>query len=139
MTRIFLGQIMTLWQKYSIARYTLVHCLLGIINFGLAAMLYGIIGLNHHLASLIGHFVHITIGFFIDRNVSFRSLETTVQYGAPRYWIIELISYCSIVVTMYVLVDVGQMNPYFVRRVIAMLIASAFSYGLNRIWTFKSK
>lgn len=138
MTQIILGQIMTLWQKYSIARYTLVHCLMGIINFGLAAALYGIIGLNHHLASLIGHFVHVTIGFFIDRNVSFRSPETTVHYGAPRYWIIELISYSSIVATMYTLVDVWQMNPYFVRGVVAMLIASAISYGLNRIWTFKS-
>jgi putative flippase GtrA len=131
-----LGQNRSIW-KYSAVRYTTVHTAIGILNFSIAAGLYGVLGVNHHLASLTGHIVHVGVGFFIDRSISFQSPTTLVRYGMPRYWIIECVSYLSIVVTMYIMIDVWGMNPYFSRGIVAMGIASAISYGLNRVWTFQ--
>jgi putative flippase GtrA len=132
------GHLQTSWNKFSAFRYTSVHCVLGILNFATAALLFGVLGVNHHVASLIGHAIHVTVGFYLDRRVSFRSPETTVSYGMPRYWVIEAISYSSIVCTMYVMVDLYGMNPYLSRGVVAMLIASSISFGLNKLWTFRA-
>lgn len=136
MTHKSIGQLLVQWNKYSIIRYTIVHLLLGVLNFGTAAILFGVLQMHHQLATLIGHILHVTIGFYIDRLVSFRSPLTTTYYGVPRYWTIEVISYLSIAVTMYIMVDVYGMNPYVSRGLVATRIASMLSYGLNKIWTF---
>ncbi len=131
-------RLITSCWRHDLVRYTIVHSTLGVINFGLAALLFTWYGLNHHVASLIGHGVHVGVGFFVDRRISFRSPDTSIRYGIPRYWIIEGLSYVSIVLTMFIMIDIWNANPYISRGVVAMGVASLISYSLNRLWTFKA-
>jgi len=133
-----LGQLVVLWDSLSIVRYTTMHGVLGVCNFTIAGVLFAFVGLNHHVATAIGHFLHVGVGFFVDRQVSFKSPETKLAPGMTKYWIIEALSYTTIVVTMYVMVDIWAMDPYFSRGVVAMLLASLVSYGLNSLWTFST-
>ncbi len=139
MIRNLTGYSHQVWHQFSLVRYAGVHVRLGILNYAIAALLYGVVGVNHHISALVGHAVHVSLGFFMDRRESFRSMETTLAYGIPRYWFIEAISYASVVATMYIMIDLWQMNAYLSRGVVAMSIATALSFGLNYAWTFKYK
>lgn len=125
-----------LWNKFSIARYLGVHSILGTMNYVVALGLM-LFEFNHHIATAAGHFLHVAIGFFWDRAISFRSPSTLVVFGAPKYIIIEVFSYLSIIAVMVVMIDWWGWNEYLVRVTFAMLVATLVSFALNKYWTFR--
>ena len=102
-----LSLVHALWNKFSLARYMGVHGVLGTLNYSLAFLLI-YCGWNHHVATALGHFLHVVVGFFWDRRVSFNSMQTTVVGGGWKYVCIEALSYTSIVLTMYVMIDLWE-------------------------------
>lgn len=125
------------WHSFSVPRYMGVHAVLGTCNYAIAGYLYYSLGYGHHIATAVGHFLHVSVGFFADRHVSYRSPGTPIALGGMRYAVVEVACYTSIVLTLLILVDWLEFNVAFSRAVVAMLVATAVGYTLNRWWTFR--
>lgn len=136
MIRRTLGRIMTLWRSFKFARYSSIHLPLGGLNYTVAFVLFSVYGVNHHLATAAGHFLHTGLGFFLDRDVIFQSPHTTVAQGVPRYLLIDVLVYGSIMLSMYTMVDWLNFGEYKSRALIAMPIGTLLHYFLNKHWTF---
>ena len=127
-----------LWQS-SYFRWATFHGTVGILNYGIAFVLYAVYGVDKYIATTVGHMVHVYFGYFYDRDVSFQVGKAVRRYAFIRYWTIEAISFSSIILTIVVMVDLLGLSVYLARFVVAMIVSSVISYGLNYFWTFEVK
>jgi len=141
--------IWILWH-YSFFRFGTFHVPVGALNYTVAFLLFWYAGVDKYTAITVGHFVHVAIGFFYDRDVTFKAVENRGKKALLIYWFNEALSYMSILLTIYLLVDLYEVHLLLVeykawpeewaiaavRAVPAMIIGTVITYGLNKIWTF---
>lgn len=124
------------FDRSSAVRYVVVHSILGLANFALAGWCFYVLEMNHHAATAIGYALHVSIGFFVDRQVTFRAPGTPLLAGTGKYLGVELIMYASIAGTMVITVDWLGVDPAFSRVVLATIVSLLVGYRLNKWWTF---
>jgi putative flippase GtrA len=131
------AQVITssLWQ-YKLVRYAAFHVPVGLLNYSMAFSLYWVFGINMYLATTIGHGVHVYFGYFHDRDVTYRKPGVNPKDAKVRYWVIEIFSYSSIVVTYYVTHDVWGVNEFMARGVYAMIVATSICLLAHQFWSF---
>jgi putative flippase GtrA len=149
MIRIFSRVWKFLW-RFSFFRFGTFHVPAGALNYAVAFLLFWYAEVDKYTATTVGHFIHVAIGFFYDRDVTFRAKEKRGRRALVIYWFNETLSFASILLTIYILVDFYAMHlllaefmawPYewaiaSFRAIPAMIIGTAITYGLNKIWTF---
>jgi len=149
MIRMFLRVWRFLW-RFSFFRFGTFHVPAGTLNYTVAFLLFWYVGVDKYTATTVGHFIHVTIGFFYDRDVTFQAQEKRGRRAFVTYWFNETLSFASILLTIYLLVDFYSVHLLLagymswpeewaiaaVRAVPAMIIGTAITYGLNKIWTF---
>lgn len=138
-----------LWH-YSFFRFGSFHVPVGALNYAVAFFLFWYCGVDKYTAITAGHFIHVAFGFFYDRDVTFRAHTKRGKRALFTYWFNEGISYGSITLTVYLLVDHYALHLVLaeylvwaeewaiaaVRAVPAMIIGTTITYGLNKAWTF---
>ena len=139
-----------LWH-YSFFRFCTFHVPVGALNYAVAFTLFWYYGVDKYTAITAGHFIHVACGFFYNRDVTFRAHKKRGKRALCVYWFNEGLSYGSITLTVYLLVDHYALHLVLaeqlvwpeewaiaaVRAVPAMIIGTIITYGLNKIWTFK--
>ena len=138
-----------LW-RFSFFRWGTFHGPAGALNYAVAFCLFFYFQVDMYIATLVGHYVHVGLGFFYDRDVTFKALRNRGWRAGMLYMFNDSLSLASILLTVYLLVDYYAVHTmlveYFaltqdvlvaiVRAGPAMLIVSILSYGLNKLWTF---
>jgi putative flippase GtrA len=132
-----LDQLLVLFTTLYCSKYVRVHASLGVLNYSIAAFLYYPLGVHYQTAVAVGHFTHFGLGFFADKYISFDSPETTLKVGGWKYFVVEVMSYSSIFISLAVCVEVIGLWPVAARIVVAMPIGTLVSYTLNKQWTFR--
>lgn len=130
------GRVAAYLRSFKLTRYLALHAVLGPLNFATAWLLYAWLGLGHHVAVAIGHFLQVGLGFFGERRAVFDRTDVTTATGGPKYICNELLSYLSLVLVMVVLVDWLKADPILTRVTIGTFVCTAVAYILNRNWTF---
>ena len=74
MIRIFSRVWKFLWH-YSFFRFGTFHVPAGALNYTVAFLLFWYAEVDKYTATTVGHFIHVAIGFFYDRDVTFRAKE----------------------------------------------------------------
>jgi len=138
-----------LWH-YSFFRFGTFHAPAGLLNYTIAFLLFWYVGVDEYIAMFAGHAVHVAIGFYYDRDVTFRVQYKKSKRMLFKYWRNEGLSISSIYLTFYLLVDHFELHLELadyttwseewaivvMRAVPAMLIGTAVTYGLNKVTTF---
>ena len=139
-----------LWQ-FKTFRYSCFHVPVGFLNYGVAYTLFALYEVDKYSAINTGHLVHVFFGLFYDRTVTFRKVVEDRFWTWVRYWVVEGFSYISIILVVYLLIDVYIISlcgiqvfgydqcgyeEYWVRCVPAMLVATAISFFGHKYWTF---
>jgi len=141
-----------LW-RFRFFRWGAFHGPAGALNYTVAFVLFATLGVDMYIATLIGHYVHVALGFLYDRDVTFRAIEKRGIKELFIYFLNDFISLGSILLTMYLLVDVLAAHLLLIeyyswsadravavmRAGPAMLIGTALSYSLNKKWTFNEQ
>lgn len=141
-----------LW-RFSFFRFGSFHAPVGALNYVVAFFLFWYYGVDKYVATIFGHVVHVTLAFFYDRDVTFRAQEKRGVRTFALYWFNDVVSLCSILLTIYVLVDQLALHLILMqywhwpedqaiaamRAVPAMIIGTSVTYGLNKIWTFNEE
>lgn len=138
-----------LW-RFKFFRFGVFHVPAGTLNYLVAFLLYWYYGIDKYVATITGHVIHVTLGFFYDRDVTFRAQEKRGLKAWMKYWINDVVSLCSILLTIYVVVDLWAIHliaaqyllwseekmVVLIRAVPAMIIGTSLTYTLNKFWTF---
>jgi len=138
-----------LW-RYSFFRWGTFNLPAGIANYAVAFLLFSYYGVDKYVATLVGHSIQVTLAFFYDRDITHRAETKRGWRAFGIYWFNDIMSLGSIMLTIYLLVDYYQVHLVLmqytnwsyektvalVRAVPAMIIGTAISYGLNKVWTF---
>lgn len=127
-------QVWVLWHMPYV-RWAAFHGTVGLLNYGTALLLFVVYGFDKYTSTTVGHVVHVFFGFFYDRDVTFRATKRARAW--VKYWLIEAVSFASIILTIWVMVDLLSYNWFVARFLFAMVISSVISYGLNKWLTFE--
>ena len=73
-----------LW-RYSFFRFGAFHVPVGLLNYTVAFMLFWYYGADKYVAIMTGHFIHVAIGFFYDRDVTFQAEEKRGRRALATY------------------------------------------------------
>lgn len=125
-----------LFRKYYEIRWCTVHGVLGTINFGLAGCLYYFFDWHYQTATMYGHFIHVTAGYFADRKIVFQVRTPRTWEEFCQYWVVEAFSYGSIWLSMRVFVGGLGFDAGMVRILVGVPVSSLVSMIGNRLWTF---
>ncbi len=123
------------WQ-YKLVRYAAFHIPVGVLNYGIAFSLYVLTGVDILIASTAGHCVHVYFGYFHDKDVTFRKPGVDPKKAKIKYWVIEVFSYGSILLTVYVAYHINGINEYLARGVYAMAVGTAICLAGHQFWSF---
>jgi|AntRauTorckE6833_2_1112554.scaffolds.fasta_scaffold01130_3 putative flippase GtrA len=136
-----------LW-RFSFFRFGTFHGPVGLLNYSIAFLLISNYGVDKYIAMFTGHIVHVAIGFYYDREVTFRAQNS--KHMLCRYWRNDAISISAMYLVVFLLVDHYELHvdlaTYMswsvewsilaMRAVPAMLIGTAITFGLNKLTTF---
>ena len=139
-----------LW-RFSFFRFGTFHGPVGLVNYSIAFLLFWYYAVDKYVAIFVGHLVHVAIGFYYDRDVTFRVQNKNGKSIRWLYWRNEALSIGSIYLTVYLLVDHFELHLdlaeytswsaewciVIIRGVPAMLIGTAVTYSLNKRTAFK--
>jgi len=141
-----------LW-RFSFFRWSCFHGPVGLTNYGVAFVLFWLYEVDKYTATTAGHVIHVFFGFFYDRAITFQKVVEARFWTWVRYWLVELLSYLSILLILFVLITVlefnlcgfslsgfdlcGQETAVTVVRVgPAMVAASLIAFFGHKHWTF---
>jgi|GEM_PF-2437284 len=150
MIRFYAKRVWGFLWRYSFFRFICFHGPAGALNYGIAFSLFWYFDFNMYAATIVGHIVHVCIAFFYDRDITYRAKEKRGLQAFGQYWLNDLVSFCSILLTLYVLIDLYSVHLVLAERFAidnkqaivlvragpAMLVGTLLAYGLNKIWTF---
>lgn len=124
-----------LW-RYWLVRYSAFHGPVGALNFSTAGMLYWMLGFDPYTSSTAGHVIHVYFGYFHDKDVTFRKPGVDPVKARIKYWILEAISYVSILLTFKIAHETYGVHENFARGVYAMGVGTAICLVGHRYWSF---
>lgn len=116
--------------------YTVIGLLTSVIDFAAYAMLVYMIGLHYLVANIVGVLVSIPIGFFLNRNVNFMTLDKTLI----RFLSFLVVGVSGALVTsimLYVCIDVYHFGKIS-SKLFSIISVSLLQFILNKCVTFKS-
>jgi putative flippase GtrA len=116
-------------------RYLATGALGASLNVAVAVFLTEYVGLNYLISLTICSAMVIVVGFFLNRNWTFRKRGTTVVAEFLRYALVTGINVLIGLLACAVLVEVAKI-PYAYSILIVAIAFAPVTYIIHRAWTF---
>jgi putative flippase GtrA len=116
-------------------RYLATGALGASLNVAVAVFLTEYVGLNYLISLAICSAMVIVVGFFLNRNWTFRKRGTTVIAEFLRYALVTGINVLIGLVACAVLVEVAKIRYAYSIIIVAAAFAPV-TYVVHRAWTF---
>jgi putative flippase GtrA len=116
-------------------RYLATGALGATLNVFVAVFLTECVGLNYLVSLTICSAIVIVVGFFLNRNWTFRKRGTTVVPEFLRYALVTGINVPIGLVACAVLVEVAKIRYMYAIMIVAAAFAPA-TFVVHRAWTF---
>lgn len=116
-------------------RYLATGALGASLNVAVAVFLTEYVGLNYLISLTICSAMVIVVGFFLNRNWTFRKRGTTVVAEFLRYALVTGINVLIGLVACALLVEVAKIRYAFSILIVAIAFAPV-TYIIHRAWTF---
>ena len=116
-------------------RYLATGALGASLNVAVAVFLTEYVGLNYLVSLTICSAMVIVVGFFLNRNWTFRKRGTTVVAEFMRYALVTGVNVLIGLVACAILVEVAKIRYAYSIVIVAIAFAPA-TYIVHRAWTF---
>lgn len=116
--------------------YTVIGLLTSVLDLVVYAMFVYVIGLHYIVANIVGVLASVPIGFFLNRNVNFMTLDKTLI----RFLSFLVVGVSGALVTsimLYVCIDVYHFGKIS-SKLFSIISVSLLQFILNKCVTFKS-
>lgn len=122
-------------QIIEIFKFGIVGCSGLVIDFAVTYFLKENVGLNQYLANILGFSFAVINNYLINRFWTFNGKNAKVSYQILRFLAISLIGLC--LNTAFIFLLQLMSCPFYVAKLIAIVLVFAWNYTTNALITFK--
>ncbi len=117
-------------------KFFTINAVLLPLNLGVAITLTWL-GLDYLLATAAGYIVHISLGFLLQRSITFNNPSLEVLAGMFRASLVEMVGIIIVLITTYVAVELFGFD-FLLSRFIAVIVVGVWDYIAHSLFTFRT-
>lgn len=106
-----------------------------ILNYGCFWLLLRFLNVNYLMSSILGFFAGFILGFFLNRNFTFRVEFGRIRNQMVKFLIINLISLGANIGCIYFFVEWFHIIPE-ISQILAIVLSTAINYSGSKFWAF---
>lgn len=124
---------MTLAARF--AAYALVGGLCALLNLVLLWILTSVVGLHYLISTMIAFFMLTPVGFWLQKQLTFRTPRAAARMEWPRYAFTMASSFAANLTLMYILVSLLGLW-YLAASVVVTVLLLFTNFLANYLWSF---